>query len=250
MLFFFTVAYFPDHNILKNAANAVLAGFKVYIYNNGLSHNIHRELSSMPLTLLGTGSNDGLGVAFAEFEVNYLTEDDFYFYLDQDSSLGLNDWFLLASRCKASFYQKNVGMLHISKCIPRSSILTSSGSVYSGFIIRYYVRHDPTFFVEGVDYDYCYRLFRHKLSVLSIPLESFDHTTLQDGIKICFLGLSFWARNYSLRRVVDFNYSHARLIIRCLLSRNLVYSFYFMRSLLFWNIRNILSGICLFTGPA
>ena len=241
MLIFFTVAYFPDWNLVHNVESAYLAGLKIYIYNNGISDDIIHALSKFPVHLLGTGQNDGLGIAFATFEDSCLTRNDFYIYLDQDSSLELEDWRFIASNYLRHFHSRNVGMLHISGNRPRLSIFTSSGSIFSGAIIRDYVKHDPSFFVEGLDYSYCYDIFRENLIVDSFRLKSFDHLTHQDGVTVHVLGKPFVFRTYSNRRVLDFFCAHLRLMFRCALSFHLHYLLYFTRSLILWNIKNIAS---------
>jgi len=243
MLLFFTVSYYPDSNLVTNVECAIAAGISVFIYNNGMSSEIKGQLSSLPVNILGTGKNDGLGIAFATFEDCYLSQSDFYLYLDQDSLLGMEDWVLLAKHHKNVFSKKNVGMCHISKSMPRSSILPNSGSLFSGFITHNFVSHDPSFFVECVDYDYCYRLFCNNLSVTSFPLKSFDHSTLQEGKIISLFGLDVSLRSYSSRRVKDFTLSHIRLIIRCILSLHIPYALYFFRSFILWNFKNILSRV-------
>lgn len=191
MLYFFTVAYHPQQNLVQNVVNAVSAGLIVYVYNNGMNAVIRSSLLIPNVIILGSGTNAGLGVAFGEFEKYHVTIDDFYLYLDQDTVLEYCDWVSLSRNFSYLFNNCSVGLVHINNSKPSTSVVVNSGSLFSGYIINHVVKHDPTYFVEGLDYSYCYDLYCHNLIVEFLPLLSFDHNRFQEGKRIVFFCFSF-----------------------------------------------------------
>jgi rhamnosyltransferase len=242
---FFSVLYNPEQNALDNIALAIETGFKPVVYLNKVDESFYQKLCAYNPIILGLNKNVGLGMAFYEFE-NYLEKsgESFYVYFDQDTKTNAAVWKGILEKTEIFKTQKNVGMLFLGKKKePFSDIVVSSGCVFSSEVIQRVGKHCPSYFVEGVDYDYCLRLKIAGLKVHNIYCPDIDHQSLQDGHNVQFLGRSLIYRVYGSTRMRDFNASHFKLIWKSLAAGQIRFLLFFIKSLILFNINEYKSRL-------
>ena len=75
--------------------------------------------------------------------------------------------------------------------------------------------HDHSFFVDGVDYEFCLNARAHGLRIGICPgAPGFDHESEQPDVPKRFLGRVWRLRRYALRRIVDSLSAYLRLALR------------------------------------
>lgn len=244
-MIFFSVLYNPEQNALDNIVLAIKNGFKPIVYLNKVDESFYQKLCAYNPIVLGLNKNVGLGMAFYEFE-NYLDKsgEPFYLYFDQDTKTTDIVWKTALEKTEIIKTQKNVGMLFLgNKKEPFSDIVVSSGCVFSSKVIQRVGKHCPSYFVEGVDYDFCLRLKIAGLKVHNIYCPDIDHQSLQDGHIVRFLGMSLSYRVYGGARMRDFNASHVKLIWKSLAAGQMRFLLFFIKSLILFNINEYKSRL-------
>lgn len=243
---FFSVLYNPDANALVNIKNSIRHGFASYVYVNKVGDNILRELESMAVTVLGNNKNVGLGPAFYEFESVALRKGIASFvYFDQDTIVNDVAWERIKKSSLQILENSGAGLLYYtSRELPYCpKVAISSGCFFSLEVIAKVGKHNPAYFVEGVDYEFCLRLRERGYRIMNIPIEGIDHYSLQDGENRKIAGLNLKIRYYGMRRLLDFNRSHGKLIWQSLQMRDCYMAIFFAKSAIKFNLKNALSKI-------
>ncbi|SBS40424.1 hypothetical protein MSP8887_04372 [Marinomonas spartinae] len=245
---FFSVLYHPDDNAFLNVKNALKAGLKVVVYLNKVDEIFLKKLYDLDVLIIGDNTNAGLGKAFYEVE-QYLFQNGFeyYVYFDQDTIVSDSFWNNLVLECRG-VYDVDTGLVfYTSEGADKfnSGIVISSGCLFSISVMKEVGFHDPTYFVEGVDYDYCVKVRRKSLKVKVLEVTGIDHQSLQDGEDIDFFGQTYRARLYGWRRVKDFNFSQLKLLFRSFRYGMYFFSFFFLKSIVSFNLNEILSLLLL-----
>lgn len=246
---FFSVLYNPSANAVANIRRSIESGFTPYVYINRADDGILRELRSLPVFTLGTNENVGLGPAFHHFEKLAIDRHIPYFiYFDQDTVVEESAWARIGKTFLQEFDNPGIGLLYYTanRKLPSSpKVAISSGCLFSLDVIRRTGEHDPTYFVEGVDYEFCLRLREEGLRIQTVFIDGIDHLSLQDGITRNIAGIDFKLRYYGLERLRDFNKSHGKLILRSIRARDYTMAKFFIESAVKFNIKNIFSKIAL-----
>ena len=243
MLVFFSVLYDPGPNALRNIRLAKSLGIVPVVYLNKVDNKLMDELRSLDVVQLGRNVNEGLGIAFYEVE-QYLQDNsiEHYIYFDQDTVVEKPAWLMILNTYSALFETNDVGVLFYGGNKKRSTdVVVSSGCLFSMRIIDGIGRHDKTYFVEGVDYEFCLRLRKNNYRVLNVFTEYIDHEALQDGNERKLLGSRFYVRVYGNSRLKDFNSSHVKLIFSSLRFGQVRMTFYFIKSMLAFNAKEYIS---------
>ena len=246
---FFSVLYNPGANALDNIKKSINNGLVPYVYVNKVDENIMRELESMAVTTLGNNKNVGLGPAFYEFESLAIKENiAFFVYFDQDTIVKDVAWAQIKNTSIDSLKNSGAGLLYYAadQQLPSyPKVAISSGCFFSLEVIREVGKHNRGYFVEGVDYEFCLRLRGRGFRIKSIPIEGIDHCSLQDGVNRKVAGRSFEIRYYGLRRLLDFNKSHGKLLWESLRMRDYYMAIFFAKSAVKFNVKNLFSKIVL-----
>ena len=190
---FFSILFDPGHNALENIRNANNFGYKSIAYVNRANNSFMADMKSLDVIVLGRNENVGIGVAFSELE-DYLKESsiNYFIYFDQDTIVKNHAWKYIQNTYKDLFSPPDVGLLFYgSNTSSYSKLVVSSGCLFSMSIIRILGNHNSSFFVEGVDYEFCLRLKNFNYKIRNVYLESIDHLTLQDGNSLEKFGFRF-----------------------------------------------------------
>lgn len=242
-IIFFSVLFNPNANAIKNIVLARAYGFKSIVFINKVDSELLNEISNLEVIFLGDNSNVGLGVAFYELE-KYLAEigGEYYIYFDQDTVTTEDTWGLISRTYLDFFSEENTGMVFYGRSkVEASDLVVSSGCLFSMEIINKIGRHDKSYFVEGVDYEFCLRLKINDLFIRNVFTESIDHFILQDGAFLRFLGFNIRVRVYGKSRTRDLNVSHAKLICTSLLKGEYLMFLKFLKSAILFNLSEYFS---------
>jgi rhamnosyltransferase len=242
---FFSILFDPDKNAIKNIMIANKCGYKSVVYINRVNSSFMYELNLLDVTILGRNENGGLGMAFSELE-DYLKEHriDYFLYFDQDTVVTDHAWKYIMHSFKSLFSSPEVGMLFYgSNKSNHSNVVVSSGCLFAMDTIKKIGNHNATFFVEGVDYEFCLRLRNFNYKIQNVYLYSIDHLTLQAGNTLKKFGLKFNIRIYGNKRLKDFNLSHIKLIKSSLISGQYKMVLFFIRSLVTFNFFEFYSRV-------
>jgi len=245
MIAFFSVLFDPTANAFKNIEQALKNGFTPVVYLNRVHELQQRKLEEIGVITLGKNINAGLGVAFKEAE-QYFIENQYkyYVYFDQDTIVGDMAWKKILITHEYGFKNNDTGLLfygYSNKNIPK--LVVSSGCLFSLQVVQQYGGHNDTFFVEGVDYEYCLTLDENKLKILHFAEKEIDHFTLQDSDIKEIYGFKFKCRVYGKSRANDFNTSHYKLIKRCFKNKRTVLLILFIKSLVVFNLKELTSKL-------
>lgn len=242
---FFSVLYNPQGNALDNISTAMRNGFAVVVYVNQVSSEFMDKLKDMEVMVLGKNKNVGLGKAFREFEVWCEGRQiEKFIYFDQDTKVAESSWKNIDSISDEAFLDGKVGLVFLSpnKAQVSPLLVISSGCVFSLNRLKDIGFHDETFFVEGVDYDFCLKLHQSGYRIQRVYDPGIDHDSLQDYSFGKFFGKRVSYRCYGARRLADFNRSHCRLVYNSVKSGEFSFTYYFLRSLFAFNVKEIYSN--------
>ncbi|PHX05763.1 hypothetical protein [Vibrio splendidus] len=244
-LIFFTVVYNPDDNVYVNIKNAIDEGLDVFVYLNHASEDDIILLNKMDVNILGDNINAGLGVAFNDLET-VIAENgggDFI-YFDQDTIVERETLSDIIVRYKSDL-EDNGGysIFYTSEDIRkfRAGFFPSSGCLFR--IDEKSLKHNRSYHVECVDYEYCCQTVIDGGNIKPIKVNGIDHDSLQDSTKKKIFGKKIIFRVYPSVRVKDFNYSHVRLIVFSILNLRFKLALFLVKSLFAFNIGNIKNRI-------
>lgn len=245
MLVFFSILYNPDVNALNNIRIAKSLGLHTVIYLNKSEDYFLKQLVGFDIVILGDNINVGLGKAFYEFE-KYLqsTTYKYFIYFDQDTVVNDNAWHNIINTYESFYKNKEVGLLNYGNTpkINRHFVI-SSGSLFSMNILKEIGLHDKSYFVEGVDYEFCMRLFFSGYKIINMRCLGVDHKSLQDGFKVKLLCKNIFLRVYGKKRTNDFNIAHLRLLKIAIKKSNYKFTIFLLKSLIRHNIMELFSII-------
>ena len=247
MLLFFSVLYEPCENALTNIKIAKSLGLKSVVYINSVEPHYLKTLKKLGVLILGENKNVGLGVAFAEFEEYFITTDQEYFiYFDQDTIVSKHAWKNILSTHSEAFSDTDVGLIFYGSCTQKyPGFVINSGSLFSKRILNSCGLHAKNLFVEGIDYEYCIRIRKKSLKIMSISCAGIDHVSLQDSFIRSVLGYQFECRTYGLKRLFEFNKVHIRLLKIALFYGPRPDFLFLFKSFLYFNLKEALSQILL-----
>jgi rhamnosyltransferase len=247
LLIFFSVLYNPCKNAIENIKIAMSLGLKPVVYINSVEPHYLKTLQELRVLILGDNSNVGLGVAFFEFEKYFLTTDQEYFiYFDQDTIVSQQAWSDIISTHRELFSRPDVGLIFYGNSVSKyPNFVINSGSLFSKSILISIGAHDQTFFVEGLDYEYCIRVRKNSKKIIATHCPGIDHVSLQDCFTRSVFGYQFAFRSYGLRRLSEFNKVHIRLLKVSLLYGPWPDFLFLFKSFMFFNLKEILSQILL-----
>jgi hypothetical protein len=243
MIVFFSILYHPTENCIDNIVRAKKLGYMTVVYLNYVSHDFLSKLKNTGAIILGNNVNVGLGLAFYEFEQYMNLQGYNYFvYFDQDTIVKEEAWYSILNTYISEYRKNNVGLVYYSNVIDvESKIVINSGSLFSMDVLNKIGFHDNSFFVEGIDYEFCFRLNVNNLIISKIECEGIDHVSLQDGFQKRFLCWTLPLRVYKRQRMKDFNFSHLRLLFLSLKKWKFQFFMFFFKSILRQNFLEKLS---------
>lgn len=239
-MIFFTVLYNPGLNAIRNIEFAFNAGLPSVVYLNSVDVDFLDSIKRFEPIFLGDNTNRGLGRAFFDVEEYCdLVGVDYFFYLDQDTVLEASGWERLAREYSHIFDDSRIGMIQLCQKNTDGPFFANSGCIFPMRVVRLLGRHDPSYFVEGVDYEFCLRLCNAGYKVFQLVDDSIDHFSLQDVQVGRLFGCTFNYRIYGKRRHLDFNRSHYNLFFMSLKFRDFGAMFFLLKSFIAFNFNEL-----------
>lgn len=244
-MIFFSVLYGPDSNAIDNINLASKFGFRPVVFLNMVDSDYLKMLVDLDAVILGNNENVGLGAAFYQLE-RYLLDigEDYYVYFDQDTVTTQETWSFILNSYSELFSMRRTGLVFFGRNeVPTSDLVVSSGCMFSMRVIHEIGGHNRSFFVEGVDYEFCLRLKINGFLIRNAFTDSVDHCALQEGTSFKFWGFNVPVRVYGVSRTRDFNMSHIKLLNVSLMNCEYLMFFKFLKSAFLFNVREFFSRL-------
>lgn len=242
---FLTILYNPCQNYRRNITMALAFGFEPFVYLNSVSAEEIEYLNNLGVTVFGDNTNAGLGSAFFEME-SYFASAGYvsYVYFDQDTYTTEATWTILSREADLLMSNSDLGSVFVTEAkLENPLAVISSGSLFPVSVFNTIGPHDPSYFVEGVDYEFCLRLRINGLSIKIVVDKSMDHSSLQDSKVVKLWRLSIPYRVYGDSRLTDFNHAHKRLLRQAFLNNEWKFLIFLLKSLVVFNLGERFSRI-------
>jgi rhamnosyltransferase len=153
---------------------------------------------------------------------------DYLWYLDQDTVITELSIQAVKNAVEAGFSDKQVlawaSNQPSSKVIP---LAISSGSLFHLPSAKELGFHNPEYFVEGVDYEFCLRAAIKGYNLISFHCPGLDHEVEQPQ----HLGHGKWRRRYPLSRTMAFEWVLFKLALKALFAGKAQFSYLFLRNM-------------------
>lgn len=210
-------------------------GGRLILFDNGTTHAL--ACFSPRTEVLGDGTNAGVsrGLNAILDQAFVKGREKFVLFLDQDSIVDTdvlqNAWKdiskLLDQNAIPSLRENDEATVRIEPI----RLLINSGTIFTFTAWDDIGGMDERYFVDGVDYDYSFRLYRAGYSMYAFGVKDlFDHSTHQAGRSVRVLGKKIWIRNYGSRYRGIYG-SLIRLLAKSVIALELKYTIVFSKAL-------------------
>jgi len=243
-----TVIFKPDDALFARLDLALDEGFEWFFFDNSPEDPRVREYccSHPNCRYFTCGKNVGLGIALSNITAQaYFNGYRGMLFFDQDTVFNENtvlfvDRFftdnpaLAENHAAIVFNAKSSSEPHPADRAPLRQVLMaiSSGSLFFLENLKRIGWHNPSYFVDCVDYELCLRAANHGLLIQEFSATpGFDHLTGQPDQRYRILGRDCYLRKYSPQRIADTVSASLRLFSSSVFSLNATFAFATMRSL-------------------
>lgn len=241
----FTPVYQPNEITEENLRNRMRSGVDQAIYLN----SVFKIPRSQSLLVFGNGCNRGISAPLNEvMRFSRTAGYDFVLFLDQDTKVDLKSLMVrLESFLVASELQKAaVLFLRSDEFGVRAygDLITNSGALFSVDKFFEIGGFNENYFLDGLDYEFCIKIWRKGLTIINIPLDLyFDHASLQDGFTFRVFGKDVCIRRYSDRRNQEMSLFFKQTIFSSLKNKEWRLLYILARSFLAFRLGRLLSAI-------
>lgn len=233
------VIYRPGNNFLERLARTVADGFKVYIFDNSPEESNVRDfcLTRNEIRYLTVGKNVGLGFGISSTCAQAYYENNLaLIFFDQDTvfqsetlgfieSYHMNHETLDVTYSAVVFNAVRCNISEDAKCFQDVNVAINSGSLFFLKNLKHIGWHNETYFVDGVDYEFCLNSKKHGFKIgkfMCTP--GFDHLTEQADKEYRLFGKTAVLRVYPISRILDTIKSSCKLILSALFSFELSFA--------------------------
>jgi rhamnosyltransferase len=243
------ILYQPDEIVTASVDLALNSGYKVFVYDNSPDSVTMREYlrGKAGVSYFGEGINRGLGIGLTHICSQAFSEGySSLLFFDQDTlftpeTLSTVEEFYQYNK---SLMKKYAAVVFNSSTVIKDSNSTSidmqyfkqvclarnSGSLYYLPNLSKMSWHDTSYFVDGVDYEFCLRARLNKMLIGEYSqTPGFDHTTEQDVSPYKFPGTKMELRKYSWNRIKDTVRSSMKIIIKSIRHHQILFMFSMLR---------------------
>ena len=251
------VIYKPEPDFWQRIEMLNENGYKCFIFDNH-PNSINFSIKNYELEYTTVGKNLGLGIG-----ISCVCAQAFYkgykslFFFDQDTIFNMNCIdFVNEFNSKYNYYSKDYSSFvfnskklnqvpNVGKYFIKETYLSiSSGSLFFLNRLKELNWHDHTFFIDCVDYEFCYNSYRNNLKIgecLNTP--GFDHVTGQEDKQYKLFHKVFKTRKYPLFRIKDTIYGSLKILNRTIKDANFKFGYLIIRSLLIYLYFQLLSRL-------
>lgn len=255
------VIYRPTRSFYKRLEIINKLDVSFYIYDNSPEITATKEMiGSLPCgRYLSSGKNEGLGWGLSELCQKAYQEDfECLLFFDQDTGFNSETISFIQSFMSENIasLSKNYSAIVFSgaginslKNVDGLPVIPVDFAINSGslFILESLKKlgwHDKSYFVDGVDYEFCLRSHITGFRVgKHFNTPSFDHESEQPDQVVTVFGKRLLIRKYSYVRIKDSVHSYIRLIFQALANGRLIFAIKIIRSFLIYIAGQFLSRL-------
>lgn len=253
------VCYKPTEQLLTRLKLLQSKKFKTYIFDNSPDTDFVRSFckQSNYFSYTTCGRNVGLGVSLdAICSQAFYDGFSFMLFFDQDTlfnetTLAFIEQFSVSKQQQLAEYSSVVfNAKKYEEGMPAKYEMTdvllsiNSGSLFVLKNLKKLNWHNPTFFVDSVDYELCLRSDNLKLKIGECSYTpGFDHVTEQADKKHKIFGKEWMLRRYPINRIIDNTWANARIFLSALKTLNFKFAYNIGRSICIYFYFQILSRI-------
>jgi rhamnosyltransferase len=220
------VTYHPDAGFYARLAQLRELGVPVFLFDNAPSAADHARLNGFDrefLHYVTAGNNVGLGIGLSVICASaYARGHEYLLFFDQDTRFTAETLEYAKSLLRQQAEKITTSHVAVVLQAPRGDgtdhrlvdqlLAISSGMLFVLHNVARMGWHNPRYFVDGVDYEFCLRARArgYKIAVCS-GAPGFDHVTDQADKDRVLFGRTLRLRKYPWRRVFDSIGAYARL---------------------------------------
>lgn len=237
------VIYHPEEILLKRIDQMIDFGFMVYVFDNSPDDvKYTKSIKCKPtICYLTAGKNVGIGYSLSTLcATAYAHGHQKILFLDQDTGISGKtlDFVAAYPQTLPNEIQQGYAALVFNGHPSHEHLVTevrlaiSSGSLFNLHALKQIGWHNPNYFVDCVDYEFCIRA-RHcgfKIGIVK-NTPDFDHVTGQPDTVIRILGKQLLVRRYSAARIKDAIGAYLKLIFGGMLKNSIGDTYTLSRSL-------------------
>lgn len=255
------IVYQPESSFYRRLEKINGAKLTTFVYDNSPEMSKTKELiSCLPYVhYFSSGKNVGLGLGLYEICRNASQKNfESLLFFDQDTKFNLETISFIekifitnkedleknySSLCFSGAQEVNQGNSSTPLYLD-VDLTINSGSLFFLKNLKRMGWHNPTYFVDGVDYEFCLRSHIAGFKIgkfFNTPY--FDHETEQPDDVVTILGKRILIRKYSTIRVKDGFRSYIRLIYSSVIRGQFKFTFLFFRSFLIYIFGQVMARI-------
>ncbi len=249
------VAYYPPSEFFASIQLGLSEGFTVYVYDNTPNGDAQlNNISSPELVLLGSGKNEGMGVALNVLLQKIAKSNHTNaLYFDQDTLFTakslhwIQAWLSLHNAdlldvAVINFQANSTQQTPENARNQNAHLLISSGSVFCLPAVKKIGWHNRAYFLECVDYELCARAHFANLRLLQVHgCPEIDHSSLQPTNEVQVMGKKVTFRLYPWVRIYSFIAGLAGLSLSALRKGHLVFSWKCFRNIVTHSFTQLLA---------
>ena len=241
------VTYNPGGNLIPRLSLALESGFVPFIFDNSPENKIIRNFcaNGQNCRYSTCGKNVGLGVGISAVCAQaYYDSFPALIFFDQDTVFNrdtldfIEDFFVNNAGIASAYSAIVFNSKDYSKCAGRDFafkdvlLARSSGCLFFLESLKKLNWHNETYFVDCVDYEFCLKSHNHNFKIGECSTApGFDHESEQPDVKYRVFGKERLLRRYSAKRIIDSMSAGAKLLIKSVVTGNIVFSAAIIRSL-------------------
>ena len=234
------VIYDPTTTQLKRIKDACDLGFFVYVYDNTPDNNNSVTFADnrQNIVYLTCGKNAGLGLGITSICAQaYYDKHTALIFFDQDTRFNFetlsfiedyynnncdlkNNYSAILFKATNHLHKKNDDGDNFRDV----QLAINSGSLFFLGNLKKLNWHNPNFFVDCVDYDFCLNSQIHGFKIGEFSATpGFDHSTEQDDAEYSVFGRKYLMRAYSRRRILDTTFASFKILYKSLKAARFVF---------------------------
>jgi rhamnosyltransferase len=244
------VTYNPNESMHCRLKQMMIHGFDVFLFDNSPAHPVSHKVDDSATTgrfhYTASENNAGLGQGIATVcEQAYDQKFKALVFFDQDTVFDIStleyieNFFITNPHYALShsvivFNSKDAvdpkhselpSFAPTGYTVNKVLLAINSGSLYFLDNLKKLNWHNTSYFVDGVDYEFCLRSNNAGLHLGECrTTPGFDHETEQEDLDFKLFGRSFRARRYSKARISDTFRSSIKIVCSSIRAGNLVFT--------------------------
>ncbi|WP_052190835.1 hypothetical protein [Chitinibacter sp. ZOR0017] len=206
-----SIYIFDNSTSLIEGGHAIGAGGNIFYEKNAKNYGLGKGLYD----LANRAYSDGKKALIFFDQDTVITPETILFIMKccEDPTV---DFY---NACAILFSGRRKELIGFEPAISNVKLAINSGTLFNLECLKEIGWHDPSFFVDGVDYEFCLRCkIRKKIIIEVSNAPGFDHVSEQDDLTYKIFGLKLRMRAYPFFRIKDYIFSSSRLLFKSIAS--------------------------------